>query len=163
MNLSELTPPQLLALHAKLCDELRSRGITRSANNPTGDLAEYLFCKAFGWTQAGNSHANVDAIGTDGTRYQIKGRRITQYNNSRQLSAIRDLGGAHFDFLAGVLFSEDYAVMRGALIPHAVAIARATFVERTNSHRFLLRDDIWSAAGVRDVTAELRAVTFKDR
>ena len=56
MNLSELTPPQLLALHAKLCDELRSRGITRSANNPTGDLAEYLFCKAFGWTQAGNLH-----------------------------------------------------------------------------------------------------------
>src|SRR5207253_75591 len=77
MDLSELTPPELLALHAKLADELRTRGITRSANNPTGDLAEYLFCKAFGWNQAGNSHPNVDAIGTDGTRYQIKGRRIT--------------------------------------------------------------------------------------
>ena len=160
MNLSELTPPELLVLHAKLADELRIRGITRSANNPTGDLAEYLFCKAFGWTQAGNSHTNVDAIATDGTRYQIKGRRITRYNNSRQLSAIRDLSGGHFDFLAGVLFSEDYAVMRAALIPHAVARARAAFVERTNSHRFLLRDDIWNAAGVRDVTTELRAVTF---
>jgi hypothetical protein len=160
MNLSELSPPELLALHAKLADELR---ITRSANNPTGYLAEYLFCEAFGWKQAGNSHANVDAIDTDGTRYQIKGRPITQYNNSRQLSAIRDLGRAHFDFLAGVLFSEDYAVMRAALIPHAVAIMRATFVKRTNSHRFLLRDDIWNAPGVRDVTAELRAGTFKDR
>ena len=53
--------------------------------------------------------------------------------------------------------------MRAALIPQAVAIARARFVERTNSHRFLLRDDIWNAPGVRDVTAELRAVTFKDR
>lgn len=62
MNLSDLTPAQLLALHAKLGDELRDRGITRSSNNPTGDLAEYLFCKAFGWTQAGNSHANVDAV-----------------------------------------------------------------------------------------------------
>jgi hypothetical protein len=160
MNLSELTPPQLLALHAKLGNELRTRGITRSANNPTGDLAEYLFCKAFGWTQAGNSHANVDAIGSDGTRYQIKGRRITRYNNSRQLSAIRDLRGGHFDLLAGVLFNEDYVVMRAALIPHAVAIERAKFVERTNSHRFLLHDDIWNAPGVRDVTAELRAVTF---
>jgi hypothetical protein len=163
MNLSELSPPELLALHAKLADELRMRGITRSANNPTGDLAEYLFCKAFGWKQVGNSHANLDAVGSDGTRYQIKGRRITRHNKSRQLSAIRDLGGAHFDFLAGVLFSEDFAVMRAALIPHAVAIARATFVERTNSHRFLLRDDIWNAAGVRDVTTELRAVTFKGR
>jgi hypothetical protein len=160
MNLSELSPPELLALHAKLGDELRSRGITRSANNPTGDLAEYLFCKAFGWTQAGNSHANVDAIGTDGTRYQIKGRRITGHNKSRQLSAIRDLVGEHFHFLAGVLFKEDYVVMRAALIPHAVAIERAKFVERTNSHRFLLHDDTWNVPGVLDVTAELRAVTF---
>jgi|SRR5580692_8842615 hypothetical protein len=160
MNLSELTPPQLLALHAKLGDELRSRGVTRSANNPTGDLAEYLFCRAFAWKQAGNSNANVDAIGSDGTRYQIKGRRITRHNKSRQLSAIRDLGGSHFDLLAGVLFNEDYTVMRAALIPHAVAIDRATFVEHTNSHKFLLRDDIWNAPGVRDLTQELRAVTF---
>jgi hypothetical protein len=160
MNLSELTPPQLLALHAKLCDELRSRGITRSANNPTGELAEYLFCKAFDWTQAGNSHANVDAVDSGGIRYQIKGRRITRYNKSRQLSAIRDLVGGHFDFLAGVLFNEDYTVMRAAFIPHAVALDRATFVEHTNSHKFLLRDDIWNFPGVRDVTAELRAVTF---
>ena len=160
MNLAELTPPELLALHAKLADELRTQGITRSANNPTGDLAEYLFCRAFGWKQAGNSHANVDAIGSDGARYQIKGRRITRFNNSRQLSAIRDLGGGHFDFLAGVLFNEEYAVVRAALIPCAVAIDRARFVERTNSHRFLLRDDVWNAAGVRDVTSELRAVNF---
>jgi len=160
MNLAELTPPELLALHAKLADELRTRGITRSANNPTGDLAEYLFCKAFGWEQAGNSHANVDAIGSDGTRYQIKARRITRYNNSRQLSAIRDLGGGHFDFIGGVLFNEDYTVMRAALIPHSIAVERATFVEHTNSHRFLLRDDVWDAPAVRDVTTELRAVTF---
>ncbi len=160
MNLSELSAPQSLALHAKVADQLRTRGITRSANSPTGDLAEYLFCKAFGWKQAGNSKANIDAIGPDGIRYQIKGRRITRYNSSRQLSAIRDLGGAHFDFLAGILFDEDYKIMRAALIPHAVAMERATFVKRTNSHRFLLRDEIWSAPCVRDVTTELRAVNF---
>jgi hypothetical protein len=33
-----------------------------------------------------------------------------------------------------------------------------TFVERTNSHRSLLRDEIWNAPGVRDVATELRAV-----
>jgi hypothetical protein len=112
----------LLALHARLADQLRARGITRSANNPTGDLAEYLFCKAFGWKQAGKSNANVDAIGSDGTRYQIKGRRITRYNHSRQLSAIRDLGGGNFNFIAAVLFNEDYTVMRAALIPHSIAV-----------------------------------------
>jgi hypothetical protein len=160
MNLSDLAPLALLALHAQVADELRARGITRSANNPTGDLAEYLFCKAFSWSQAGNSHANIDAIGPDGTRYQIKGRRMTRHNKSRQLSAIRDLQGAHFDFLAGVLFAEDYTVQRAALIPYAVAVATASFVKRTNSHRFMLRDEVWHAPGVRDVTMQLRTIGF---
>lgn len=160
MDLTALTPPQLLVLHSEVADELRKRGITRSSNNPTGDLAEYLFCRAFGWTQAGNSQADVDAIGLDEMRYQIKGRRVTRFNKSRQLSAIRDMAGSRFDFLAGVLFNEDYTVMRAALIPHATALERSTYVEHTNSHRFLLRDSIWDAGGVRDVTKEVRDVTF---
>jgi hypothetical protein len=160
MDLNALTPPELLVLHSRVSEQLRARGITRSSNNPTGDLAEYLFCKAFGWTQADNSRANIDALGPDRTRYQIKGRRITRFNNSRQLSAIRDMAGSHFDYLAGVLFDEDYSIMRAALVPHAVALERASFVERTNSHRFLLRDDIWNAPNVRDVTKELREVKF---
>jgi hypothetical protein len=36
---------------------------------------------------------------------------------------------------------------------------RQTFLEPTNSHRFMLRDDTWNAPGVRDVTTALRAVT----
>jgi hypothetical protein len=48
--------------------------------------------------------------------------------------------------------------MRAALIPHAVALERASFVARTNSHRFILRDDVWNAPNVKDVTADLRAV-----
>jgi hypothetical protein len=85
---------------------------------------------------------------------------MTRHNPSRQLSAIRDLPGAHFDFPAGVLFAEDYTVKRAALIPHAVAMENASFVERTNSHRFLLRDEVWRAQGVRDATMELRGVNF---
>jgi hypothetical protein len=153
-----MVPLQLLALHARVSDELRARGITRSSNNPTGDLAEYMFCKAFGWPQANNSKANIDALGSDGTRYQIKGRRLTRFNKSRQLSGIRDLDGAHFDMLAGVLFAEDYSVRRAAIIPHAAVVANAAYVKHTNSHKFYLRDDVWLAPGVIDVTDELRAV-----
>jgi hypothetical protein len=160
MEISRLNARQLLALHARVADELRGRGITRSSNNPTGDFAEYIFCKAFGWTQAGKSNAHIDAIGQDSCRYQIKGRRMTRYNKSRQLGAIRALGGAHFDFLAGVLFLEDYSVARAAIIPYAVVVEQATFVELTNSHKFILRDGVWDASGVRDVTAELQAVDF---
>jgi hypothetical protein len=160
MDVSRMAPLGLLALHARVTDELRTRGITRSSNNPTGDLAEYLFCRAFGWTQADNSKANIDALGPDGIRYQIKGRRVTRFNKSRQLSAIRDFEGAHFDFLAGVLFAEDYTMMRAAIIPRAVVVDRAVFVQRTNSHKFLLRDEVWTAPDVRDVTADLRAVAL---
>lgn len=158
MDIGNLSADQLLALHARITEELRDRGVTRSANNPTGDLAEHLFCKAFGWSQAGNSNANIDAIGVDGIRYQIKGRRMTRHNKSRQLSAIRELDGGHFDILAGVLFAEDYAVERAALIPRDVIVEHAKFVERTNSHRFLLRDEIWDAPDVRDVTDVLKTV-----
>lgn len=160
MELTNLKPSELLALHAQVSDELRARGITRSSNNPTGDLAEYLCCKAFGWAQAGNSNRSIDALDAEGIRYQIKGRRITRYNNSRQLSALRDLDGAHFDFLVGVLFNEDYTILRAALIPYAVALQRASFVKYTNSHKFMLRDDVWDAAGVQDATAQLRAVNL---
>ena len=77
-DLSRMASAELLALHARVAEELRNRSILRSWNNPTGDLAEYLFCKAFSWTQAGNSNRNVDAIGPDGVRYQIKGRRMSR-------------------------------------------------------------------------------------
>lgn len=156
VDLQKLSAAQLLQLHSQVGTELRARGITRTSNNPTGDLAEYLFCKAFGWTQAGNSMAAIDAIGSDGTRYQIKGRRLTRFNKSRQLSAMRNLKGAHFDFLAATLFNEDYTILRAALIPADVVVSRAKYIEHTNSHKFLLRDDVWDSDGVRDVTLELR-------
>jgi hypothetical protein len=139
-------------------DRLRELNIIRSANNPTGDLAEYLFCKAFGWTQVTRSTAHIDALDQDGTRYQIKGRRITKQNKSRQLSFLRDLQGEHFDYLAGILFSDDFSVLRAALIPCSVVVRLATWVDSTHSHRFLLRDTVWNDPEVKDVTDKLRAV-----
>ena len=99
-----------------------------------------------------------DADATDVARvwYQIKGRRLTSHNNSRQLGALRELPAQGFDVLAAVLFREDYRILRAALIPHARVVDLAKRVERTNSWRFLLRDAVWSVPGVRDVTADLR-------
>ena len=154
--LSALSVPQLLSLHAGIGEALRERGVVRSANNPTGDLAEYLFCEAFGWEQAPNSERGFNATGKDGKRYQIKGRRIHRRNKSRQLSAIRDLSGRHFDTLAAVLFDDDFRVTRAALIPFEVIERRATYVAHTNSNRFMLRDDIWDEPDVSDVTEEIR-------
>ncbi|MCL8382125.1 hypothetical protein [Xanthobacter aminoxidans] len=150
-----LSVTELLVLHAEIGEELRERGIVRSANNPTGDLAEYLFCTAFGWRQAAKSERGYDATGSDGTRYQIKGRRVHRRNKSRQLSAIRDINGGYFDFLAGVLFDDGFKVLKAALIPIKIVIERSTFIAHTNSNKFVLRDDIWNSIDVCDVTAEV--------
>lgn len=157
IDLDQLSIPELLSLHAQIGETLRERGIVRSANNPTGDLAEFLFCKAFGWEQAPNSERGFDATSADGTRYQIKGRRVHRRNKSRQLSAIRDLSGGHFDVLAGVIFDDDFRVIRAALIPLDVVKLRATYVAHTNSSKFMLRDEVWNELDVEDVTAEIQA------
>ena len=146
----------LLIGYNDILDELRRREIVRSANNPLSDYAEILFCKAFGWTRKSNSSAGHDATDAQGIRYQIKGRRLTGHNASRQLSAIRNLENRPFDFLAGVLVDESFRVVRAAIIPVAVVQSRSVHVQHTNSWRFLLRDDVWAEPDVRDVTESLR-------
>jgi hypothetical protein len=157
-DLGKLSPLELLALHARVADALRERGITRTSNNPTGDVAEHLFCKAFGWHQENNSKAHFDAVAKNGDKYQIKGRRVTRRNKSRQLGAIRNLEEKGFSFLAGVLFNENYTVLRAAIIPFAVVQERAKYIAHTNSHKFLLHEDVWKSGGVEDVTDRLRAI-----
>lgn len=160
IDLSRLPASGLLGLHAALGEELRRRGVVRSSNNPVGDFAEYLFCKAFGWTQAGNANKSSDAICSEGTLYQIKSRRPTSHNPSRQLSAMRGLDRGGFDYLAGVIFAEDYGIARAALIPHALVLENAVYVDYTKSWKFYLRDTVWEWQGVEDVTARLQAVSY---
>ncbi len=155
-DLPKMTLRALLGLHAEIMEELRRRGVARNENNPTGNLAEFLFCSAYAWQKAANSEKGFSAKDRGGIRYQIKGRRLHPRNQSRQLSAIRDLDG--FDTLAAVLLGSNYRVMRAALIPCAVVRQRCKFVQHTNSYKFMLTDDIWDDPRVTDVTAELRAV-----
>ncbi|TQV76103.1 hypothetical protein [Denitrobaculum tricleocarpae] len=158
IKLHEMTVADLLSLHTQIGEEFRLRGISRSANALTGDLAEYLFCNAFDWEQAANSAKGYDAIGKDQTRYQIKGRRVHRRNKSRQLSAIREIEAGHFDVLAGVLFDDDFKVRCAALIPRAIVQGHSKYNRHTNSNRFMLSDNIWSLNGVQDVTNRIRAL-----
>ena len=154
-DLENMPLGRLLGMHAGTMEELYRRGIARTANNPTGNLAEYLFCRAFSWQQAPNLEKGFDATDGDGKRYQIKGRRLHRRNKLRQLSAIRDVDG--FDVLATVLFDDQYRVSRAAMIPRSVVRERSKFVRHTNSHRFMLTDDVWNDRRVKDVTDKLRA------
>ena len=146
----------LLNLYAEILEELRDRGVVRSANSPVGDYAEHLFATAFNWTLVANSAAGYDAV--DGkTRYQIKARRLHSHNRSRQLSFIRRLPERNFHYLAGVLFNEDYTVLRAALIPHALLAGNCRFSTHANGWLFMLEDNVWDWSGVKDVTTKLKA------
>ncbi|GLQ25590.1 hypothetical protein [Sulfitobacter pacificus] len=156
--LKERSVSELLALHAEVSGLLKSSGAVRSSNNPAGDYAETLFCKAFGWEMAGPSVKGYDARDGQGIRYQIKSRRLTEHNSSRQLSALRNLKDRPFDFLAGVLFSSDYRVFRAAIVPHHLVLQNTRISAHTNSRLFHLRDVVWDWPEVRDVTETLRAI-----
>lgn len=143
----------LLALRTRIDDELGRRGVMRSANQLTGELAEYLFAKAFGWTLARNSQKSYDAV-HDGLRYQIKARRDFGQSGARQLSAIRNPDG--FDYLAVVIFDRYYRVEVAALIPAVFVVEEASYVAYTNSYRFVFRDDLLVQPTVVDVTERLR-------
>ncbi len=151
-NLKDRPVSELLGLHVALLEALRERGVLRSENNVTAELADYLFCAAYGWRRP-SSETRFNAISEDDRRYRIKGRRLTIGNPSRQLSAIRDHG---FDVLAAVLFDDLYSVARAALIPVDIVRRRSTHVRHTNSDRFMLQDDVWIEPGVVDVTDRLR-------
>ena len=156
MNLETYTVAELLAGYGEIMGELRRREIVRSSNGPVSDYAELLFCKAFGWKRENNSAAGYDAKDRKAVRYQIKARRLTRHNSSRQLSAIRNLEKKPFDYLAGLLVDENFQVIRAALVPVKIVRARSVHVSHTNSWKFLLRDDVWAEKGVRDVTEKLR-------
>ena len=139
MNLQNLGIKELLCLQASITDELKKRKVVRTKNNPLGDYTEWLVAKALGLELQGNSKAGYDGIRKDGVRVQIKGRRITPDNKSRQLSAIRKLNDKDFDELAVVIFNENYDVIEALLIPHEVVSEYATYRKHVNAHILILK------------------------
>lgn len=158
IDLASQTDRNLLMLYAELMAEMRRRKLTRSSNGPGADVAEGLVAKALTLTLNTASTAGYDGIDPQGRKIEVKCRRLTPHNGSRQLSAIRNIESAHFDFLAGVLFNEDFTVMRAALIPYSVVKEHAKFVKHTNGWKFVLRDSVWSLPGVEDITSRLKRV-----
>jgi hypothetical protein len=60
--------------------------------------AESLVSRAFGLTLVAKSRRGCDAVDPSGTRYQIKRRRQTRHNSSRQLGVFRNLECGPFDY-----------------------------------------------------------------
>jgi len=157
-ELIDMSTSQLLRLYSDLLKELANRDIVRSTNNPVAGVAEYLVVNALGLKRAAQSTKGYNATDDQDLKYEIKSRRLTRHNPSRLLSAIRECEAAHFDFLAGVLFNEDFSLYKACVIPHRVVLRQAIFRKHVNAHLLDLEDAIWSHEGVVDITDKLRAI-----
>ena len=154
--LKTLTPKQLLQLTGEVIDELHSRKIVRTGNNPLADYTEWLVAKRFGWTLVDPSVQGYDAIDpVTKMRYEIKARRITPRNKSRQLSAIRSIDAEHFDFLVAVIYDENYDIVQAFKIPRDVIKQRGRHNPHTNSLILRARNSLSEESGVDDITNQL--------
>lgn len=153
--LASLSNLELLSLHAGILTQLRSRGVVRTNNNPVGDYAEWLVSKALGMTLLNNSAAGADAIDADGLKVQIKARRVTPDNPSRQLSALRNYNVGDFDYLIAVIFDESYNILDAYKIPHAVIGLYAAHRKHVNAHIVILKGDILSDPQVISIKEQL--------
>jgi hypothetical protein len=110
IDISHVPARGLLQLHAAVLDEFKSRGIVRTRNNPVGGYTEWLVARVLGLELEPNSNRGFDAIDKQGTKYEMKSRRVTLENPRRSLSAFRNLEDESFDFLAAVIYDESYAI-----------------------------------------------------
>lgn len=151
MDLRELSVKELLKQHSAIIDELIRRKIVRTKNNPVGDYTEWLVANGLGLELENNSSAGYDGVDSKGVKIQIKGRRITPENKSRQLSAIRKLEEKDFDQLAAVIFNENYEIIDAVLIPHEVIEVYASYRSHANAHILHLKGPILNDPRIKDI------------
>ncbi len=60
--LSNASPKELLQLICKIADELASRGIMRTSNNPVSCCTEWLVSQRLGLALSGNSEKGFHAV-----------------------------------------------------------------------------------------------------
>lgn len=157
LDLDHASTRELLAIFAKVMEQLRKREVVRSSNNPVADYCESLVVRALKLRRLERSNKGCDAVDdSDGKKYEIKGRRITKHNPSTQLSVIRGLDSCHFDYLVGVLFDDNFTVTHACRVPREVVKDSAVYREHVNGWIIHLRPTLWEKPGVRDITLELK-------
>lgn len=143
VNLKNLDNGKLLQLYGNLMEELRRRKLVRSSNNPVSDYAEKIVCETLGLVQAAKSSKGYDAIDENtGLKYQIKARRLTKHNRSRQLGVIRNLAQNLFDYLIAVIFDESFNVIEIWRIPRETIPKFARFSDHQNGYILVLRGKV---------------------
>lgn len=139
LDLGSLENNELLQLYDRLMEEFRDRGLVRSSNNPVSDYAEKIVCDKMKLSLQRGSNKGYDAIDEKtATKYQIKARRLTRHNKSRQLGVVRNLDQKLFDYLIAVLFDEKFNINEIWRIPREIIPKYARFSNYQNGYILIL-------------------------
>jgi hypothetical protein len=156
MNLSKFTAIELLQLNSSILVQLKKLEIIRTSNNPVADYAEWLIARSYNLELMPNSFSSYDAIDpSTNKRYQIKSRRFNEHNRSYQLGVIRGLAAKKFDFLAAIIFNEDYTIKEAYMIPHHIIEKYSRFSKLQNGHILVLRG-ILQDKRIEEITLKLK-------
>ena len=143
MNLKTLKDKDLLRLYNDLMEELRERQLVRSSNNPVSDYAKKIVADLMSLTLQRGSNKGYDALDEKtGLRYQIKGRRLTKHNSSKQLGVIRNLDQSLFDYLIAVIFNNYCEPVEIWQIPREIIPKYSKYSEHQNGHILLVQGDL---------------------
>ena len=143
LDLEDLDTSGLLKLYGMLMEKLRERKIIRSSNNPVSDYAENIVSEKLGLVLNRKSGKGYDALDENsGTKYQIKARRLTKHNRSRQLGVIRNIDQKLFDYLIAVIFDEIFESLEIWQIPHKTIPKYARYSEQQNGHILVLTGEV---------------------
>lgn len=144
----------LLRRYKTILDRLRELNVIRTENSPVGDYAEWLVARRLNLTLMRNSSTKYDAIGTDGIRYQIKARRLTEANKSTQLGVFRNLELEGFDQLIVVLFDANFEIHKVFRIPHKIVVKYAKERKYINGHLLFAQGELLKESAVEDLTSQ---------
>ena len=141
---------ELLRAYRAILAELKRRGVVRTLNAPTGDLAELLVARAFRGELAPNSEKSFDVIVPGGRLLQVKSRMLASgVRRERQLSTIRSWGFTH---LVIVLFGPDFSVTRAALMSAEVAREQSMEDRHVRGNRIMATDALLNDERVEEIT-----------
>lgn len=141
-NFDVMSDKDLLRTYANIMKELKARGIIRTFNVPSADFAEKLVAQKLGLSLEKSSKKGFDGKDKNGTRFQIKSRRITSRNRSRQLGVIRNYDQHNFDFLITVIFDEYFNVKEMWKIPWDIVGKYSKYSEHQNGHILHCKGDL---------------------
>jgi hypothetical protein len=105
---------RLLTQYLAAMDRLRPHGIESMA-----DFAEHLFAITLGGERLTRGSKGHDVLVPDLGRVQVKERRLPADGRIEERLHLKSLSCDSCDYLAAVIFANDFTVKKATLVPHA--------------------------------------------